>query len=644
MKISNTLLKIYKKLILKFIKNDSGSIIVAFAIMSSFIFICFVVSLNNAYLLKSRAAISEASNEASLAIVAVNNENKTDQDITDNEKLALSYMNYYLTKKIVNRYNGAKISVTYNSIDKEYYVSYQRDISALVKINTLGKLGTSIVTGNKKESFGNTRKNDVLESIDIGFIADFSGSSTCDYNDLNCNQYSVSISEKRRLDYMRTAISGVIDLFSPYPTVKFAFIPYDIGVPVENKKKNQADGKSYSCSMLYKLKAPYAGLDYDFWANKNIFYSKWQKLKKQSVIQDYLTFNYFNEYSNAVFYNLDYYRYYYYQTIIGPALGHTSNAQLVNSGLCIKKQMQESVILGESMYGCGVNESDYPLSLSNKNIVINEYAKIVQLYDYMYSGDYDAHYSFANTQTVDTKGTLDTLFSDMPNNTITFTRPIAPSMAEFSPFMAMCSSPIYSNKVMVGNDEKLGSLQVLNNAANNINSFNDSPHLVPFDINGNNSNELAKYLKSNQWAPGGGTDTISALLRSVPVFAKGKSQHKVIIIVSDGKDDSGADTLRDDFLDQGVCEVITKGLTSSIFEQQGYIDKVANSAAIYYIKLSPQKSSLTTDAEYEAEFGKWFTKCMNKDKQYLYIATDYQSLFNITNYIIQSETGVFIKH
>ncbi|WP_392560898.1 VWA domain-containing protein [Orbus sturtevantii] len=643
MKISNRLLTIYKKLILTFINNNAGSIIVAFAIMSSLIFICFVVSLNNAYVLKSRAQISEASNEASLAIVAVNNKNATVGDIDKNEKLALSYMNYYLTRKIEDANNGAKIGVTYNSTDKEYYVSYQRDVNALIRMNTLGKLGTSIAVGNKKESFGNTRKSNVLAPIDIGFVADFSSSATCNYNNIACNEDSIEFYGDRRLDYMRTAIGGIINLFAPYSAINFAFIPYDIGVPVKNDQKNQAGGNSYSCSVLYKLKDPYAGLDYNFWANKSILYGEWLKLKQQGVINNYLTFDYFNQYRNMIFYYLDYYRYYYYQQIVGPALNYKSDAELVSSGLCTKKHMLESVVLGESMYGCGVSESDYPLNSSNRNIVTNQYAKMVQLYDYMYSGDYDAHYSFANAQTVDIQGTLDTLFSDMQGNTITFTKPIAPAMAEFSPFMGMCLSPIYNNKIMAGYNKNNPNATLAKTAGAMV-TFDDSLRLIPFDLNNNNSAQLASYINGNKWRPGGGTDTMTALLRAVPVFAKGRSPHKVVIIISDGKDDAGADTLRDNFLDQGVCQVITNGLTSPIFEQQGYIDKAADSAAIYYIKLAPKSTALANDADYEAEFGKWFTKCMNKNKQYLYIATDYQSLFDISKYIIESETGVFIKH
>lgn len=642
METKNRLFKLYINLIVAFIKNNSGSIVIAFAIMFPTILLCFGASLNHAHTLKTRAKISEATNEASLAIIAINNKNEGQDAINSNKKLALSYINYYMTGKTQDFNDNYKIDISYNKNNNSYHVYYQNDYKNL--LSNLGKgMSSDTAIGSHNESYGNTRKDDVVSSIDIGFVADFSGSNTCNYNDISCNDYTAVSSDSNRLTYMRKAISNIIDQFKDYQTIKFAFIPYDIGVPTQNKKQNPAGGSSYSCSLLYKLKAPYSSIDYDFWASQNILYTKWSAMKEQGVIQDYAKYPYFDDYNNTIFYYLDYYRYYYYANIIGPALGYKNDYSLSKSNLCSKVEYVDSVILGRYKYSCGQDKSDYPLSVENQERIKKDYGPMVQLYDYMYSGDYDTHFSLANTQTVDIPGTLETLFSSMKENTITFTRPIAPSMSEFTPFMGMCSSPIYSNKMMIGGDDKLTRIEVLDNASKTVKNFKDAPHLVEFDTENNNSVELASYLNNNQWQPGGGTDTITALLRSVPVFAKGDGNHKLIIIVSDGKDDSGADTLRDNFLAQGACQTITRGLTSASNEKQGFIARAANSATIHYIKLSPTLPQLDTDTDYKNEFGAWFTECMNGNKNLLHVATDYKSLLDVSQYIIKTETGSFIK-
>ena len=53
--------------------------------------------------------------------------------------------------------------------------------------------------------------------------------------------------------------------------------------------------------------------------------------------------------------------------------------------------------------------------------------------------------------------------------------------------------------------------------------------------------------------------------------------------------------------------------------------------------------NLTTNDQYEAEFGKWFTKCMNGNSMFLMEAKDRKSLTDVISKIIEIETGKFIK-
>ncbi|WP_143422128.1 VWA domain-containing protein [Gilliamella bombi] len=618
-----------------------------------------LVSINHTQTMRDRARISEATNEASLAVIALNNKNADKTAIEQNRKMALNYINYFVYQKISDDLvedADASINIEYNKNTKVYSIAYKQKVDSLTSSKDKGKVGElnqSMIVSNKTESYGNTKKFDRYDSFDIAFISDFSGSATCQYGDTGCNDYSPQNgnSDQQRLQYMKQAITDIINKLKESSGIKFALIPYDIGVPVKLEAKNLAGGESYGCSVMYKMQGPYYDkINYNFWANKNIAYSKWINYSK-SYNESKLPPTYFIEnlpymyfpHKNDVTYYLDYFNYRYYSQIIGPAKGLYDDDALVRERLC-KPVLNDE---GAARYRCGEDNWDYPLRHEHKKTINEQYGAIVQLYHFMFSGEYsDVHYSFANTKTVDVQGTIDELFSGINTNIITFNRPISPTVGDFSPFLGMCQSPLYNNDIM---SEKVINLptnhQRFLEASKHIRTFKAFPHLVPFSKDRNHNSTLLSYIGESEqsWQPGGGTDTITALLRTVPVMANGSANNKMMIIITDGKDDAGADILRDDFLDKGVCQAITTGLTSADNENKGYIEKAANTATIHYIKLDPKAANLTTDEQYEEVYGKWFTKCMNGNREYLHEAQDYQSLFDTMAKIIQTETGNFVN-
>ena len=647
---------------LSFMKCTSGAVALTMAIMLPAIFTCMAFSINQAYTMRNRAKLSEATNEASLAVIAIDNKNIDDDAKKENRKIALNYINYFITKKIGDESqtdanlleSTAKINVDYDEDRKEYYIAYNQQFDELTKYEySDAQKPQSVVVSSKTESYGNTRKYQNRDSIDFAFISDFSASSTCQYSDVNCNDYSPDNYAQRRLDYMKEAIVDILKEYEKYSEYQFALVPYDIGVPVESETKNEAGGKNYNCSVMYKMNRIYNSVNYNFWANKNIAYTKWKKLKNDGLIKDYTkSSNYFPDHRRLVNYYMDNSYYHYYSNLIGPALNSDpskkSNMEVLKAeGLCYeRKDLWDRLEKGQAQWACGTKRDDHPEK--NKSEIDNNYGKLVQLFDYMFSGDYDdVHYSFANTKTVDVKETIKTLFSEMKNNIITFERPISPVVAEFSPFMGMCQAPLYSNNLM--NKEIVAAKKVTDAAYTKIGkgkyiaNFESTPHLIPFSDKVDHNRDLLDNIQKTNWMPGGGTDTITALIRTVPVMAKGNGNNKVMIIISDGKDDAGADVLRDNFLDEGVCQAITGGLRSKENFDNGYLTKVAKSAIIYYIKLTPNASNLTTDAQYEAEYGKWFTKCMNGNSMFLMEARDRKSLTDVIHKIIDLETGKFIK-
>ena len=646
---------------LSFMKCTSGAVALTMAIMLPAIFTCLAFSINQAYTMRNRAKLSEATNEASLAVIAIDNKNIDDDAKKENRKIALNYINYFITKKIGDESqtdanlleSTAEINVDYDEDRKEYYIAYNQQFDELTKYEySDAQKPQSVVVNSKTESYGNTRKYQNRDSIDFAFISDFSASSTCQYSDVNCNEYSPDNYAQRRLDYMKEAIVDILKEYEKYSEYQFALVPYDIGVPVESETKNEAGGKNYNCSVMYKMNRIYDSVNYNFWANKNIAYTKWKKLKNDGVITDYTkSTNYFPDHRKLVNYYMDNSYYRYYSNLIGPALNSDPNKSnmdvLIGEGLCYeRKDRWDRLEKGQAQWACGTNRDDHPEK--NKGEIDRNYGNLVQLFDYMFSGDYkDVHYSFANTKTVDVAGTINTLFSEMKNNIITFERPISPVVAEFSPFMGMCQAPLYSNNLM---DKEIAAAKKVTDATYTkigkgkyVANFESTPHLIPFSDKVDHNRDLLDNIQKTNWMPGGGTDTMTALLRTVPVMAEGRGNNKVMIIISDGKDDPGAAVLRDNFLDEGVCQAITAGLRSKENFDKGYITKLAKSAIIYYIKLTPKAKNLTTDDQYKTEYGKWFTKCMNGNSMFLMEAQDRKSLTDVITKIIDIETGKFIK-
>lgn len=664
-----------KKIPFGFFNDYSGSIAVPFAIMLPTILLSMTAGVNNSQILKERIALSEATNEASLAIIAMNNANINDQAIKENREIAQSYINYYLKNKINPRTDetNSELNIIYNGESKpgdnyqlhEYYVTYNHEVEPLIKLNTLGKLGSSIRVSNNQSGYGNTRKQLLsIEKSHIAFITDFSGSSTCLESDSECNEYNEimedtsSTKPKNRINAAMSAIKEIVDKYSG-PEFLYSLIPYDIGVPMLNGKKNILRGDSYSCSVPYKLQTPFKDIDFEFWSNKNIFFTKWQNLKNVGTINNYLSFNYFDgKYSNSVFYYLDYFNYKYYAKIFGPANSLFSDYDLEKKGYCVKNYYTPGAVsFSKYRYSCGLDQNDYPLASTNRSKVKQQYASMVQLYDYMYSNNskYNTHFSLANTKTIDIDGTIESLLQKN-YKPIAFTRPIVPSTSDFTPFQAMCSSPLYSNQIMFAGQSKMHESVLFDSTYWKVSLFKNEkgPYLVDLT----SASKMSDILnRASRWVPGGGTDTMSGFLTAIPILVRGgKAENKLFIVLSDGKDDSGADQLTTTFLkDKEVCKTV-----SEFFREDMGVRRVD----YHYIRLLPKHDKksvfdLSSD-EIKKEFGPW-VDCVKMSykttddgrtifagdssdgfKSYIHFATDKSNLIQIARDLIEAETGNFI--
>lgn len=692
---------------IRFVKNQNGNIMIFFALMIPAIFTCFSASINYAYVLKSRALISESTNEASLAVVAADLGMENQKGIDYNNKLALYYINLYRKHQINDdKIDNESIKIKHNKQVKEYYVTYNAKADSIVDDNPLvpatgkNEQDRRMSVSNRQDSSGGTRKTGVSRAVDVAFIVDFSGSVTCNYNDNTCNEYRKgSDLDSQRLAYIKKVLADLIPRYSEEnPQNKFALIPYDIGVPVKETydsdshtglslypKKNEVGGENYGCSVLYNLKSDWSEFDFDFWANQRIDFNFWERLKEAGKISNYLDIDY-DDYENYINYTLDLGKYDYYRKVIGPALKKSQTPSynvknavdasfLLSNNLCTGNfQPNGGVILGKAPLQCGNNYywgKYYPLNDENSHQVKVYYKDMIQLYDYMYSINknssdkakkYNTHYSFANIHTVDVSRTVNNLFEELgeswispgagrSNNIITFYRPLTSVSQAYSPFVGMCQSPLYNNKIIQGDEKGTKNEAYEFRVAENMASFKVIPRLIPL-VNLNDTDkdkqDDIKDLKAllddkTAWTPGGGTDTMTALLRAVPELAKGTAPTKLFIIISDGLDDSGADTLRDKFLDEGICDQIISGFQSRTYRYRGRIKMEAESVEIHYIKVGNAVVAPSGRNNLEKQFGKWYTKCAYQEPRFLHTVDSYEDLWQVTNQIITSETGSFVN-
>ncbi|MBG6248680.1 MULTISPECIES: hypothetical protein [Symbiopectobacterium] len=127
---------------------------------------------------------------------------------------------------------------------------------------------------------------------------------------------------------------------------------------------------------------------------------------------------------------------------------------------------------------------------------------------------------------------------------------------------------------------------------------------------------------------GGGTDSRSGLLRSLPVIAKGNNPKKVIIMVTDGEDSRGPKKLATALhKEYHICKRIKEGLLNH--------NKIHKTVGVDIFFISLAKNGIDGD---NVKF--WREFCVGDDNAF--VVSDYLSLVNILAKISKKEKINFI--
>ncbi|EHF1675557.1 VWA domain-containing protein [Salmonella enterica] len=511
-----------------YIQNNRAAVSVMFAIVLPILIASFSIGIDGARFLIKRAKLSDALSQGSLAVALTGNDNSLDTDITRNEQLLKSYIDYYLPS---DKIKPGSLKVTlrkkYDPDDTSRVVSLDYIADAAILSNPIFESLEHGLPGFGKDvqissdgSNGIVRKTIDESSVesDIVFAVDFSGSMLDPSSEPSMN----------RLQLLQKIITDLSkDVIKSDSNTKIGIVPFDLGIPVSLSGKNPLGGALIGCSVPYKFNSQY-DLDFNFWSYKypgNIYSSSTDAIKD----------------TNRMLY--DYYRY---------DLG-LSTEQLVNSGICISSSV-------EPFYSC--ERIGFNLATST-----NAY-KFVRDYNVMSRIGNQTKTSIANDVTINYSASVDkrNLLADVYK---TFEIPFGSSYSFQNVFRGMCTSGFnvtphynYYNYPTVISSLKQNT-QIINLTAS--------------------QSQLQKFNKMVAHS-GAGTDTTAGLLTAAKVIRSGTNPQKIIIVITDGEDSGELVTVSNRFHTQfQVCKKIVDGLEE--------LSTNTKSVKIYYISLSAKDNN-----------------------------------------------------
>ncbi|MFU0885710.1 TadE/TadG family type IV pilus assembly protein [Kluyvera sichuanensis] len=567
-----------------FLIMNKGTIAVATAIMFPSLLGFYSIAIDGSRFNSDRARLNDAINNSVYALAVVDNRNETLEAKTVNNQLANNYISYYFPKETINADNVTVNATTvFDENNEPIAVDYQVVANKISHpVFDFNKTDNNIgfdknVTINGNGISGTARRTTAVPkagATDYVFVVDFSTSMTYASAQAGYTREKLLKSVVRRLGEQ---------VFELNNGSTIGIVPYSIGVPARLDKTNyaSASSKEVGCTYAGKMKGGYDTLDWSFWYNKpsgnfagenasvSTFITKTDK-----VLRDYYvdTIAKSNGYEN---------------TTKKPA----ANNWLIDKGYCYANA--EGVLI------C---DADQKSSIHNSK---NQRELEKNLQNFLDVSDDEYHqYGIINEKTMDIDGTLsgDYLFNeDNVKTLVNFQNGLTDI-----PFYWSCADAYddkYAHKTTMYKKIK----EIEKPAYYLLNLTDDSSVFDEFD---------SMY-------PQGYTESLSGLLRSVPLLAKGKNPRKYIFVISDGNDSH--ETFRRKLMtNYDLCGVIKDGL------KKYPEDRKATESDIFYISLVKN----TTTKE-------WADECVGSANSF--VATNLNQLIETLSSIMFKNTIEYIN-
>lgn len=627
--------------LLRFWHAQQGAILIFFALSVPVALGFGALAIDGAHVLNSRVRLSQAADEAAIAISAIHNKNASATDKTSNEELAKQYTLFYTG----NHGDISNIHVKFSEANSTYYVTSTYETKNLLASHKLAGLEDKMTTGNDRLSSGIISKiGGELIDTDITLVVDMSTSMLCDYDTSmhspinSCQSYPqipgyTTINPNSRAGVLRKIVSDLVNTYANIQEVQFALVPFDFGVPFRPQDSihlkhlpttNELGGEQIGCSIPYQIQSPFDEIDFNFWANKGAIY--------QTVYSKIDRLN--NNTRDRILAKIDYHRYLYYRYVIGPTLGLNSDQALVNAGYCIDNGARTNILDGKYRYSC---EKDP----TNSIFTANNLQKIDQQYNYLVDWmmmnkgalNWVGTTSLLKYEFIDTN----TVLQPVDDNSITeFYQPTAPHTATQRMFSEMCSSAqggAHQNSLLGVNYAGISGnyngyqssypavLEFYQRASNQISTSKAQTYLMPMTQNSLEKQQIV--TKFNNMTFGGGSDPMSGLLRASHLAAQSTALKKIIIVISDGVSNLQHNTgwglntsLTDFYLGKGQCQAIRQQL-DQITKQQHGLSTLDTPSEIHFVSLTPGLG-----------YGLWIY-CADFDMSFLHPADDISGLIKM---------------
>ena len=566
------------KRFLLFIICREGAVTISYALMLPTLIGFFSLAIDGARFITERSRLSDAINQGVYSIAMSYD---SDDKNADAEKTVM-YLSYYLPSEEIDK------NKVYINVDKEKDkngkvvstdFSLDSDIIThpLLSLYKEGYSGFhSNITLHGGRSSGHIRKSleDLSVPADYTFVLDFSGS-------MNSSSAERGYTRIALLKKVFTDLGNRI--FDNDNGSTIGIVPFSTGIPAVLDKTNYASAtsKEVGCTYIGKLQDKYSGLDWSFWYNK-------QPPERTT--------------GNTFINNTDAYLNSYYKDVIAKANGYTTTSAetwLIDEGYCRKDSGKLT---------CDADPNSDIHNIDNYEEFTNNFNKFNLL-----TASVSKYNSIANIETMDYEGTVadDYLFTD--DNVVTFINYLnAPSNSDPSahviPFESLCAYATSGTRDHA-------------NVAKFIRTI-EKPNYYLVELTDNRS-IIDNF--NNMGPPGGGTDSISGLLRAVPLITKGKNDVKMIFVISDGEDDTYSKKNRKTLMDTyHLCDVIRNGL------KKYPAGTTTTDVEIYYISLISNGSDLD-----------WQNSCVGPG--HAFIATNYDALYDVIAGAMARETTRYVN-
>lgn len=617
---------------INFFRQHHGTITVSAALMMPMLIGFFSVAVDGARFNSERSRLTDALNQSVYAVAVMDNRNATAADKKSNVDLVGNYLAYYFPSNDID-INNASIEVNARSIydDKQvlqavdYSVNTSQIAHPIFNSQQGGKVGfQKDVTLRGNGLSGSVRRSTVSQSIptDYAFVVDFSSSMAQDSAERGLSREALL---KKVVRTLGQKVFGLNDGST------IGLVPYSTGVTTVLNKSNYVkvngsefknDGsKEFGCTYAGKMKDKYNKINWDFWYNKpseGMFSKKYTSTKAEKQASQ-ASQNAISAFTKLTDDNLES----YYINIVALANGYVDRSSrnraatnwLVNKGYCYISSSSKLICDADSK--SSIHNSDNTIELQ-KNL--NNYLDV--------SESEADNYGIINPTTMDIDGTLagDYLFDE--DNVRTFV-----AFQNYEMFVSGYSSRFVSVPFSQacyyaygdGDSDSQNNAQYSHTSSFYLKAGKvTKPSYYLIDL----TDDVGILSEFDDMHPFGNTDSLSGLLRSVPLLAKGMNTRKIIFVITDGLDNQPA--FRQKLMDEpyNLCTVIKDGLKK-------YPENTPTTDSdIYYISLIDTSDARKTVKE-------WAKICVGDNHSF--VATDMNSLLEIIGNVMFKNTIEYIN-